>query len=143
MTQRERPTLAPRLIVHGADAAIAFYREAFGAELIERYEMAGAVVHAALRIRGSVFSLAEANAAWAMSPPSKDIASHLLTLTVDDPDATCAKAVALGAEVMIPIADRPYGHREGRLADPFGHLWILSKVIEELSEDEINRRLNA
>ena len=141
MSERELPILTPRLIVADADAAIAFYQVAFGAELLERYEMNGSVVHAALQIRGAVFSIAQANADWGMMPPAPDPASYLLTLMVDDPDATCARAVSLGAEVKIPIDDRPYGHREGRLADPFGHLWVLSKVIEDLSPEEIQRRM--
>ena len=46
-----------------------------------------------------------------------------------------------GAQSVIEIADRPWGKREGRVADPFGHLWILSKPIEQLSDDEIRRRM--
>ena len=46
-----------------------------------------------------------------------------------------------GGETIVEIADRPYGKREGRIADPSGHLWILSKTIEDLDADEIRRRL--
>jgi uncharacterized glyoxalase superfamily protein PhnB len=46
-----------------------------------------------------------------------------------------------GAVVIVPIEDRPYGRCEGRLRDPFGHLWILSHVTEQLSDDEIRSRM--
>ncbi len=49
--------------------------------------------------------------------------------------------VAGGAQLVVAIADRPWGKREGRVADPSGHLWILSKTIEALSAAEIRRRL--
>ena len=59
----------------------------------------------------------------------------------DDPDRTAAAMTDAGAEVVISIDDRPWGKREGRVADPHGHLWILSKPIEEVSDAEIRRRL--
>ena len=47
-----------------------------------------------------------------------------------------------GAVVIVPIEDRPYGRCEGRVQDPFGHLWILSHVTEQISDDEIRDRLS-
>jgi len=49
--------------------------------------------------------------------------------------------VAAGARLIIALADRPWGKREGGVADPSGHLWILSKTIEEVGVEEIRRRL--
>ncbi len=49
--------------------------------------------------------------------------------------------VKFGGKIIIEIADRPYGKREGRVVDPSGHLWILSKTIEDLDTEEISRRL--
>jgi uncharacterized glyoxalase superfamily protein PhnB len=137
------PILTPRLVVPSADDAIRFYQAAFGAQLIERYAMPdGHVVHAALSIRGAVFSLAQAKAEWGLDDPKTRGGSPvLLTLNTPDPDATCARAVEEGARVVIPIADRFYGYREGRIADPFGHLWILSKQTENLSPAEIEARM--
>src|SRR5690606_9686561 len=121
----------PRIIVRGADEAIAFYSEAFLAELLERYEDdSGAVVHAALRLGKSIFSLAEENSSWKMTPPCLETVSHLLHLSVPDPDSTCRAAVARGAQVISPIEDRDYGKREGRVRDPFGHCWILSCALK-------------
>nr|WP_280497187.1 VOC family protein [Nocardia farcinica] len=46
-------------------------------------------------------------------------------LTVPDPDATAAQMVRRGGELVIPVENRPYGRRQGRVRDPFGHLWVL------------------
>jgi len=129
--------LTPRLIVSSANEAIAFYQEVFGAEELERYTSpSGVVVHAAISIDGATISLADAHLDW--YPPMREEGSPiLLTLVCDDPDATAKRAEKLGATILIPIADRPYGRREGRIRDPFGHLWILSRVLKEMSPAEI------
>ncbi len=65
----------------------------------------------------------------------------MISLSVDEPDHIATKFEAHGGKIIIEIADRPYGKREGRVADPSGHLWILSKTIEELDAEEIDPRL--
>ncbi|MGE0786266.1 MAG: VOC family protein [Sandaracinaceae bacterium] len=139
------PRLVPRLVVDRPDEAIAFYRDVFDAEPLERFEDArGVVVHAALRVGETHLSMTQSVRAWGLDSPAHFGGSAvLLHLTLDDPDGACARAVERGAHVVIPIEDRPYGKREGRLRDPFGHLWVLSRDIERLSADEIQRRLGA
>jgi PhnB protein len=134
--------ITPRLIVSDATRAITFYSDVFGAVEQERYATSeGRIVHAAITIGRSVIALADEAPEWHNHSPSALGGSPvLLTLECDDPDNACSRAVACGAKVIFPIADRYYGHREGRVQDPFGHLWILSKVIERLSPDEIARR---
>ena len=145
MTNAPLPTeLHPRLIVDGVDKAISFYQAAFGAELVERFVMSGIVVHAAIRIGRSVVSMAEQVPDWKLlAPPTVGGSSVLLYVTLPDPDATCSRFVELGGEVVIAIKDRPYGKREGRVRDPFGHLWVLSRPIETLNNPEIQRRLDS
>jgi PhnB protein len=53
-----------------------------------------------------------------------------ISLHVDDPDAAQARAIAAGAREMFPVADPPYGMRQGRVVDPFGHQWLLGKPID-------------
>lgn len=144
MTHTSEPiTLEPRLVVSDADAALAFYQDALGAERLERFtDQSGRVVHAAMRIGRSVFTMTQEVAAWGLSSPDASSGSGvLLHLTVPDPDATADKMIARGGRTVIAIEDRPYGKREGRVLDPFGHAWILSKTIEHLSDDEIGKRL--
>ncbi|NJK88531.1 MAG: VOC family protein [Myxococcales bacterium] len=136
-------TVQPRLVVDEPDTAITFYREAFGAELTERFvDGAGVVVHATLRLGASTVSITQAMASWRLlSPKTVGDSPVLMHLTVDDPDAACSRAVERGSVVVIPIENRPYGKREGRVRDPFGHLWILSRPLEALTAAQIQERL--
>lgn len=138
------PILTPRLVVAGADQAIAFYRLAFGAELLERYaDPHGHVVHAALSIEGVVVSLTEEKKDWNnVAPTSLGGTPVILSLTVEDADQLGVALEEAGAEVVFPISDQFYGHREGRFRDPFGHLWIITEVLETLSPEEIEARMN-
>jgi PhnB protein len=138
------PSLTPRLIVENVEDAIEFYRAAVDAELIERYALPnGVVVHAALRLGQSMFSLAERVDEWGLlSPDAIGGSPVLLRLEAQSPHAIASRMVERGGCVIIEIKDRPYGKREGRVRDPFGHLWVLSTAIEQLSPAEIDRRLN-
>lgn len=137
--------LHPRLIVERVDDAIAFYQAVFGAELLERFAAPnGVVVHASLRIGAATFSMAEQVPEWKLLAPRAVGGSPvLLHLTLPDPDAACARVVERGGEIVIPLEDRFYGKREGRVRDPFGHLWVLSRPLADLSDVELRRRLAA
>lgn len=139
--------LTTHLIVRGAAPAIDFYVAALGAKEIHRFVDhklgPGYIVHAALEIGGARVTLSEENPEWRnVSPLTAGSSGVVLRLSVDDPDAVAAKMVALGAEVVFPISDQFYGSREGRLRDPFGHLWVVSKVLEALSDEEVQRRID-
>ena len=67
----------------------------------------------------------------------------VLTLEVPDVDAVAARALKLGARIVFPIADQFYGYRQGRIEDPFGHLWILSKRLRDMTVDEMHASLRA
>jgi len=126
-----------------SDKALEFYKQALGAQILERFTDArDNVVHAAFCIDESIISLTQSVPDWGLYDPlSLKGSPCLLHLTVDDPDELSARMVEQGGKILIEIADRPYGKREGRIADPSGHLWILSKTIEELDSVEISHRL--
>jgi PhnB protein len=52
-----------------------------------------------------------------------------IDLVVDDPDRVAQRAVAAGARTLFPIADQPYGWRQGRVVDPYGHHWLIGKPL--------------
>jgi PhnB protein len=119
--------LYPFLAVRDTDAAIAFYGDAFGASVRERFEAPGGVVVAVLEIAGMPFGVAtEASDLGTPSPETAGATTVRVSLHVDDPDATAAKAVAAGAKEMFPVTDQPYGLRQGRVVDPFGHHWLIA-----------------
>jgi uncharacterized glyoxalase superfamily protein PhnB len=120
--------LYPFLAVSDADRAIAFYAEAFGAQVNERLEAPDGPVVAVLEIDGMPFGVAtEAPQLGTPSPESAGVTTVRISLHVDDPDAVAARAVAAGATEMFPVADQPYGMRQGRVVDPFGHHWLIGR----------------
>ncbi|MFI8214493.1 VOC family protein [Streptomyces sp. NPDC085932] len=135
--------LHPRLVVSDGPRAIDFYRTAFGAEEIERYTgPEGRIVHALLRLGDAVVAVKDADEGDP-APPSLGGTPVILALDVTDADAVAEAMLRGGATVVYPVADQPYGQRGGRLADPFGHLWMISQTIEDLTPEEIQRRTDA
>lgn len=137
--------LNPRLVVSDPDSAMVFYTRVLAAEQLERYtDEQNRVVHIGLSIGGEYLSLTQSVRDWGLlDPVTLGGSPCLMHLTTDDPDDIAARFTENGGTLIITVEDRPYGKREGRVADPSGHLWILSKTIEELSSDEISRRLNS
>lgn len=120
-------SLYPFLAVRDADAAIAFYAEAFGAIVRERLEAPGGAIVAVLEIEGMPVGVAtEAPNLGTPSPETAGATTVRVSLHVDDPDSAAARAVEAGATEMFPVADQPYGLRQGRVVDPFGHHWLIA-----------------
>jgi PhnB protein len=141
-------TLTPYLAIKGASDAIAFYRKAFGAEELVRMPMPdGRVGHAELQIGDSRFMLAdempEMGDAVTKSPTTVGAATSGLCLYVSDCDALYARALAAGATAKRPLADQFYGDRSGVIQDPYGHLWTIATHVEDVSPDEMKRRMAA
>jgi PhnB protein len=115
----------PRLVVEGADAALAFYAKVFGAEVTERYADGGRVQHAMVVAGSARFAVKDAGDGD--PAPSGGGMPVIMALYVDDPDAVAARMVDAGARVLFPVTDHEYGERAGRLADPWGHQWMLAE----------------
>jgi PhnB protein len=142
MSKNKLPRLEPRLVVDGADKAIDFYKRALGAEEVARFEddKIGKIVHAEIRIGDNSVLLTDEGKEWGnFAPTSLDGSPVLMYLCVEDADATGKRMTDAGAEVVVPIEDRFYGAREGRIRDPFGHLLIISQQIREMTNEEIQK----
>lgn len=137
--------VTPLLVVDDAARAIDFYKTAFGA--VERMRMAGPggkIAHAEMTIGDSVIMLADEFPDWGDVGPQADGKSPVrIALYVEDVDEVARRAVAAGAKILIPVADQFYGDRSGRLADPFGHLWIIATHKEDVSPGEMQKRMEA
>ncbi len=121
-----KTSIAPWLSVNQATEAVDYYKAAFGA--VERYRLEddmGKVVVAQLTIEGADFWLQEDIDS---SPESLDRQSIRMILTVDDPDAVFEQAIAAGATQIFAVSEE-HGWRTGRVADPFGHHWEISKPL--------------
>lgn len=138
-------SVTPYLMVRNAVGAIAFYREAFGAEELMRFEgPPGRIAHAEVKIGDSHVMLADEHPDEGfVGPQTLGGAGTSLMLYVEDVDKTFARAVAAGATVRRPVADQFYGDRVGTLTDPFGHVWTVATHKEDVSVEEAKRRMEA
>lgn len=137
-------TLTPFLTVRGAERAIEFYQQAFGAT--SRGAMKGPdgkIMHAELKIGDSVVMLADEFPEFgSLSPESGGSTSMGLHIYVEDVDQAFDRAVNAGAKVEMPLADQFWGDRYGRLKDPFGHKWSIATHVKDLSMDEMKHNMD-
>jgi PhnB protein len=137
-------SVTPSLVCSPCAEAIGFYVRAFGAEEIGPRMTGpdGSVGHAEIRIGDSVIMLADE---WpggpTQAPTSLGGSTAALFIYTDDVDALWQRAIAAGAEEIFPLEVQFYGDRSGRVRDPFGHTWGLGQQVEEVSDEEMERRM--
>lgn len=131
-----RARITPVLTVRHAARAVAFYRAAFSAQEIYRNAYPDGRIVAEMAVDGARFRVAdEAPEASNLSPQALDGTTVRLNLLVADPDGFFERAIANGAIGVAPIADQSYGLRQGRLADPFGHHWLIGRPLADETGD--------
>ncbi len=135
----------PYLVVDGATRAIDFYKRAFGAKELMRIPAPGdRVGHAEIKIGDSVIMLADEHPdIHARGPQHYGGSPVSILLYVEDVDTLFKQAIAAGGTETRPVADQFYGDRSGSLKDPFGHSWHLSTHKEDVSPEELHRRMVA
>lgn len=135
--------MTPHLIVRGADKAIDFYKKAFGAEELCRCPGPdGKLMHAEIQIGDShVYLCEECPDMGAKSPQAYNGSPVSIHLYVEDVDASYRKAVAAGATATMPVEDMFWGDRFGKLKDPFGHDWSIATHKEDLTPQEMEKRM--
>ncbi|HVT09191.1 MAG TPA: VOC family protein [Polyangia bacterium] len=139
-------SVTPYLSIKGAAAAIEFYKKAFGATVEVVMGMPdGRVGHAELKLGDSRIMLADEMPdmpdAVAQSPATLGGTTFGLNVYLPDVDTQFQRAVAAGATVKRPVKTQFYGDRSGTLIDPFGHAWTLSTHVEDVSPEEMKRRM--
>jgi PhnB protein len=137
-----RPVAAPRLTFKDAAKAIEFYKNALGAKETFRFETPTGIPHAEITIGESPIMLTEE---WPeggrFSAETVGQSPVWLSLQVPDVDSFVDRAAKAGMIVVRPPADQFYGRREATLTDPFGYTWGFSTLKEELSMEEMQRRM--
>ncbi len=150
---RYRYAVIPHIMVDDAAAAIDFYRRAFDAREDFRIDVpGGGILHAEIMVGQSALMLGDAGADEAdgaglasfLAPASLGGGTSVtLHVFVPDVDGLARRAAAAGAEILVPPQDTFHGDRSTILKDPFGHIWVFLTHIEDVSEEEIQRRLAA
>ena len=134
------------LVVPDAVEALAFYANAFGAEMICRMPGPGGqgTMHAEMSIGDSTVMLMDEFPEYGMKSPKSlggiCVAVHLY---VEDADSLFARAAAAGCTVLHPMSDMFWGDRFGKVADPYGHHWGIATHKEDVDEAELQRRSTA
>jgi len=133
--------VTPYLTVNRAGEAMEFYKTAFGATEVMRFEHNGVLGHAEIEIGGCRIMLGEEMPEWGnKSPQTLGGSPGGLHIYVKDVDQAFAQAIKAGARQEQPVTDQFYGDRSGNLIDPFGHRWTLATHKEDVSQDELQRR---
>jgi len=128
-------SLTPFLTVFGADKVLDFMKQAFGADIKSVMKMPdGTVAHATAKIGDSMVMLGEANDRWKAMPAS-------IYVYVPDVDGTYKKALEAGGVSVSEVSDQFYGERHGGVKDPAGNIWWIATHIEDVSEEELKRRM--
>lgn len=138
--ERYRYAAIPHIMIDGAAAAIDFYAAAFGAEELMRIAHPdGTILHAELRVGGSVVMVGDADGAF-LAPSAAGGTTVGLHVYVENVDAVHDRAVAAGATSLQPPTDMFYGDRTIMLKDPFGHVWVFLTHVHDLPVEEIAAR---
>lgn len=128
-------TVAPWIITRDTGRLLDFIATVFDGEELARVPLEdGSIGHAEIRVGDTVLLAFDHRSGW------PDIPS-LLRVFVQDADATTARAVAEGARVITEPATHAFGHRTGRIRDPFGNTWWITAVIEDVAPEDVMRRL--
>ncbi len=138
-------SITPYLIIKGAAQAIDYYKRVFGATVVVRMDGPnGSVGHAELEIGNSRIMLADENPSMGTGHSSAATigASPVsLYLYIPDVDKVVQRAVAEGAKILKPVQDQFYGDRSGFIQDPYGHYWGIATHVEDVSPQELEKRM--
>ena len=129
-----QPRVTPYLVVEGAADCLSFIRDVFGGEERMRMDTGdGRVGHAEIAIGDSLLMVADAGG-------EHPVQTAMLHVYVEDCDATFQRALDAGATALRDPADQFYGDRSAQLRDRFGNEWSLATHVEDVSEEEMERR---
>lgn len=137
-------SVTPYLIINGAAEAIEYYKKAFGAIELFRMEHEGKIGHAEIKIGDSPIMLSDENPQEGHASPKTLGGSGVgIMIYVDDVDTIFKQAIAEGGTERKALQDQFYGDRSGTLTDPYGHVWTVATHKEDVSPEEIEKRLAA
>jgi len=137
-------SVTPYLVMNGAAAAIDFYKKAFGATELFRMDQGGKIGHAELKIGDSPIMLADEQPSMGyVGPQALGGTPVSLMIYVEDVDKIYKQAISSGGVELKPLQDQFYGDRSGTLKDPFGHVWTVATHKEDVTPEEMNKRMAA
>jgi len=137
-----RTTAAPRIAFRDPGKAIEFYKRALGAQEKFRFQVGDSIPHAELMVGDSPIDITgEWPEGGRFSAETLGNSPISISIEVPDVDAFIEHAVAAGMKLVREPKDQFYGHRDATLLDPFGYSWGIYTVKEEMSAEEMHRRM--
>jgi PhnB protein len=137
-------SVTPYLIINGAVGAIDFYKKAFGATELFRMEHEGKIGHAEIKIGDSPIMLADEQPEMGYRGPQALGGTPVsLMIYVEDVDTIYKQAIASGGVELKALQDQFYGDRSGTLKDPYGHVWTVATHKEDVTPEEMDKRIAA
>ena len=135
------PRVTTYLCVDGAAEAIDFYSRVLGFTERRRMTFEGRVGHCELALGDSLVMVSdEYPEMGVIGPKTLGGTPMSMNVYVEDADATFATALAAGATELQPVEDQFYGDRSGQFEDPWGHRWGVASHVEDVDDDELDRR---
>ena len=136
-------SLTPYLVIKGAEKALDYYKKVFNAvEIVRMPGEGGRIMHAEVKIGNAILMLSDENPERGyLSPVTIGGAGASVMLYTDEVDATFKKAIDAGGKAEMPPTDMFWGDRMGNLKDPFGHSWAIATHKEDVSPEEMGRRM--
>ncbi|MFZ2490426.1 MAG: VOC family protein [Thermoanaerobaculia bacterium] len=136
-------SVIPYLVIDGAARAMEFYRAAFGAVEVMRMPYPdGRIGHAEMKIGDAHIMLADEHPDEGHRGPKAFGGSAVsIMIYIADTDGAVAAAVERGATIVRPVETQFYGDRMGVITDPFGHVWNVATHVEDVSPEEMERRM--
>ena len=136
-------SVTPNLVVDGGLDALDFYARAFGAEFGRKLTAGDKLMYAEMRIGDSLVMVCDAMPEYGLQAPDSDAGVPVsLMIYTEDADALHARAVEAGATSINEVSDQFHGDRAGSVRDPFGHRWAIATHTEDMSGEEMQRRMD-
>jgi PhnB protein len=139
---KDQDAAIPYLCIQNAASAIEFYQRAFGAKELMRIGMPGGTIgHAEMTIGNARIMIADEFPDYGfLAPPTVGGSPVTIHVYVEDIDSFAKKAVSEGLIELSPVQTQFYGDRSGKFRDPFGHIWSFATHVEDVPNDEVERR---